>query len=124
MILTMFNHNKMSGNISKININMKTFVKKNTWLPGIKHGWGNGYVIIPKGHPLHGKHYDDIDVEVHGGLTFSEPVKELDWPEISKKDKSGWVIGFDTAHADDDCYSWPEQRVKSETEYLLKQLMK
>jgi len=32
----------------------------------------NGYVALPKGHPCYGKGYDNIDVEVHGGLTFSE----------------------------------------------------
>lgn len=30
-----------------------------------------GYVGVPEGHPLHGKCYDDIDIEVHGGLTFA-----------------------------------------------------
>lgn len=34
----------------------------------------NGYIYIPSGHPWHGKHYDDlIGVDVHGGLTYSEP---------------------------------------------------
>ena len=31
-----------------------------------------GYTRIPPGHPWHGKDYDDIDVDVHGGLTFAE----------------------------------------------------
>ena len=30
-----------------------------------------GYVGVPAGHPAHGKDYDDVDVSVHGGLTFS-----------------------------------------------------
>ncbi len=36
-------------------------------------GQGNGYALIPIGHPLHGKNYEEIDefVSVHGGLTFS-----------------------------------------------------
>ena len=21
------------------------------------YGWGNGYVVVPKGHPAYGKHY-------------------------------------------------------------------
>lgn len=50
----------------------------------------NGYVLIPKEHPDCGKGYEDIDVSVHGGLTFGQ------------KDTSGgcWY-GFDTAHAGD-----------------------
>jgi hypothetical protein len=51
----------------------------------------NGYVAIPKGHRCHGKHYDNLDVEVHGGLTYSEQDKETD----------EWVVGFDCSHAGD-----------------------
>ena len=103
---------------------MKTIIRKIDWLPYSPHGWGNGYVIIPKGHPLHGKHYDDIDVEVHGGLTFSESAKELDWPEITENDKEGWVVGFDTAHYSDSLSNWPKEAVQKETRRLAKQLEK
>lgn len=48
-------------------------------------GWVNGYVRVPEGHPWHGKDYDDIPADVHGGLTYSGG----DW------------IGFDTAHLGD-----------------------
>jgi hypothetical protein len=54
------------------------------------YGAVNGYVRIPKGHPWHGLGYDDIDVRVHGGLTYSEG----DW------------IGFDCLHLGD---YWPGQ---------------
>lgn len=44
-------------------------------LPGMG-GWGNGYVAIPEGHPCFGKDYDQIydeyNINVHGGLTFSD----------------------------------------------------
>ena len=49
---------------------LKSFVKELTHLPRngfMDFGWGNGYVVIPEGHPMHGKHYDDIPVEVHPG---------------------------------------------------------
>jgi len=101
---------------------MYSFVKENTWLPGMAHGWGNGYIIIPKGHKLHGKHYDDIEVEVHYGLTFSDPANELNWPEIPEDQKDGWVVGFDTAHARDDINTWPKEAVEAETEKLRLQL--
>lgn len=48
-----------------------------------------GYVFIPKSHPMYGKNYDDVNVEVHGGLTFGEPSDEE------------WVLGFDCGHAGD-----------------------
>lgn len=85
-------------------------------------GWGNGYVIIPEGHKLNGVHYDNIDVDVHYGLTFSEPAKSLDWAEISDEDSGGWIVGFDTLHYGDDINKWPMEAVEAETERLKEQL--
>ena len=48
-----------------------------------------GYVEIPKDNKYYEKHYDDIDVDCHGGLTYSEMVDEK------------WKIGFDCAHSGD-----------------------
>jgi len=54
-----------------------------------------GYVGISKGSPLYGLGYDDVDVSVHGGLTYASgyntyPVEsDLYW------------FGFDCAHYDD-----------------------
>lgn len=104
---------------------MKTLLIENTWLSMMEHGWGNGYVIIPKGHPMHGKPYDDIDVEVHGGLTFAETgknAKEQFTLPITKADFDSWVVGFDTAHYMDTMQRWPRQAVKDETMNLKKQL--
>ena len=103
---------------------MKTFVREITWFPFTPHGWGNGYVIIPKGHPCHGKQYDNIDVNIHGGLTFAEAAKGLDWPELTEKDKEGWVVGFDTAHWNDSLSSWPKEKVVKEAWRLAEQLEK
>jgi hypothetical protein len=35
-----------------------------------------GYVGVPQGHPDFGKNYDDVDVQVHMGLTFSDSCQE------------------------------------------------
>ncbi len=35
------------------------------------HGHWNGYVILPYSHRFYRKNYNDIHVNVHGGLTFS-----------------------------------------------------
>jgi hypothetical protein len=48
-----------------------------------------GYVDIPKPHIYHGKGYDDIPAEVHGGLTYAGP------------NGDAWRIGFDCAHLGD-----------------------
>lgn len=105
---------------------MRAFAKVMSHLVGLSTGWGNGYVVIPKGHPLHGKYYDDLSVDIHGGLTFSGNVDELnkkDWPEIIDQDKGGWVVGFDTAHSGDDLTRWPdESSVMVEANNLKKQL--
>ena len=70
---------------------------------------------------MHGVGYDEIPVDVHGGLTFSNYAKELSWDEIPDGD-TGYVVGFDTGHYGDDEQTWPESRVKEETESLNNQL--
>jgi hypothetical protein len=56
------------------------------------HGSLNGYVAIPKGHRVWGKSYgDDVDIDVHGGLTYAEEDKET----------GEWVFGFDCSHGGD-----------------------
>lgn len=106
---------------------MKTLIKENNWLTRgmIDFGWGNGYVLIPEGHPLHGKHYDDIDVSVHGGLTFSELVDDemIEKWEIDAEDKGKWCVGFDTAHYNDNLSKWPKEAVQAETDRLMEQLV-
>ena len=81
-------------------------------------GWGNGYVLVPEGHKFHGKSYYDIDVDVHGGLTFGEV--------IDKGDDFGWRpgcwIGFDTAHSGDNKETWTKEEVFKETISLFSQL--
>lgn len=49
-----------------------------------------GYICIPKAHPWHSKGMGDIDVEVHGGIT---------WTEV-EEDGNFWV-GFDCGHSGD-----------------------
>jgi hypothetical protein len=56
----------------------------------------NGYVRLPSKHPCFGEGYDDIDVNVHGGLTFSDGY----FPSYTNNTKDGyWWVGFDTSHA-------------------------
>lgn len=106
---------------------MKSFVKEITWLC-TDHGWGNGYIVIPESHPLHGLDYSKIhelmpDLEVNGGLTFSDIADDLDWKELPKGCKGWWVVGFDTAHRGDTLEIWSKDAVINETENLKKQLM-
>jgi len=105
---------------------MKTIIIENTHMKRdfIDFGWGNGYVLIPSGHPLHGKHYDDIDVDVHGGLTYSELITEemvKTW-KLDVEDLGKWCVGFDTFHSGDSLSRWSEGRVQEETNRLMDQL--
>lgn len=52
------------------------------------------YVVIPKEHKLYNKHYDDIDIYCHGGLTYSRN-------GLIDLVNDDWVIGWDYAHYGD-----------------------
>jgi hypothetical protein len=71
-----------------------------------------GYVKVPQNHPDHGKWYDDVDVHVHGGLTFCQVTTDGEW------------FGFDTSHLDDEFMGWTVESVAGETENLARQLAK
>lgn len=106
---------------------MKSIIIENTWLSRdlCKFGWGNGYVFIHNGHQLHGIDYNEIDVNIHGGLTFSKEVDLdmiLNW-KLDKELLGTWCIGFDTAHYGDDLQKWPKEKVQKETDYLVKQIL-
>ncbi len=58
----------------------------------------NGYVQLPESHTALGKDYDDIDIDVHGGLTYGP-------------DEDGW-LGFDTGHTGDE---WSEEELEGTT---------
>lgn len=85
-----------------------------------------GYVKVPVGHPDVDHVYDDVDVEIHGGLTFNRRATD-----------GGMWFGFDTGHGGDwtgyvDMVSgltiespgriWTEEDVEKETEKLARQL--
>lgn len=60
-------------------------------------GFRCGYVRVPPGHPWHGKHYDAVDANAHGGITFAD----ADKPCGKGGADNGWWIGFDCGHYDD-----------------------
>ena len=82
--------------------------------------WFTGYVGVPKDHIAYGKNYLDIDVRVHGGLTFG------DFSEILGE--GYYWLGFDTAHAGDktrpteEGYEWTGEEVMNEVEKLAEQI--
>jgi len=70
----------------------------------LRNHYGNwcGYAAVPPGHPLHRKPYDEVDVSVHGGLTYASLCADA----ICHVPKPGepedvWWFGFDCGHAGD-----------------------
>jgi hypothetical protein len=93
-------------------------VLPNTWMPDlINHGWGNGYVFIPFYHEYYGASLDsDINLEVHGGITYEE-FHDIDGMKYK-------VIGFDSSHHGDNDINRPIEWVVDETLRLLEQVDK
>ena len=97
--------------------NTDIILRENTWTPTeyfIASGWGNGYVALPKEHPLYemdcGEIHDKYDINIHGGLTYS------------RMEEDKWVIGFDTVHYADNKTNWPKESVEAETKRLKEQV--
>ena len=74
---------------------MKTFIVEKEFeykgyecqVVGMQLGHRCGYVTLPEGHKDYGVHYDELDYDVHGGLTFSGHTKDKEY-----------MIGFDCGH--------------------------
>lgn len=60
-----------------------------------------GYVGVKPGHPFFEKHYDEINVEVHGGPTYSEACGGFVCHKTEDPQDKTWWIGFDCAHSGD-----------------------
>lgn len=61
-----------------------------------------GYVAVPPCHPWHGKGYDDVPADVHGGLTYADKCQGnvCHVPKPGEPDDVWW-LGFDHAHSGD-----------------------
>lgn len=94
-----------------------------------------GYVCLPKDNKNFGKFYDDIDVDCHGGLTFSdETISFLEYSDkykcmVKTSIKDKWIIGWDYAHYGD--YTafdrtgkrYSTQAITLECQYVIMQLI-
>lgn len=58
-----------------------------------------GYVAVPPGHPLHGKDYDAVGADVHGGLTYANQCSgDICHVPAPGEPDDVWWFGFDCAH--------------------------
>ena len=66
-----------------------------------------GYVGVPAGHPAYRQGYDDVEVSVHGGLTFDgfcadeETERGICHIPGEGRDPKVWWLGFDCGHFND-----------------------
>ena len=92
---------------------IQTHLIENTWLDH-PHGWGNGYVGVPKGHPWYGLDTVFLEgVSTHRGITYAE----CRLPDAAEEPGLWWV-GFDTNHSGDDIESCPKEYVEEVVENL------
>jgi len=67
-----------------------------------------GYVGVAEGHPYYGKDYNNIEADVHGGLTFAnacspggDEAKHICHLPGEGEPDHVWWFGFDCAHSGD-----------------------
>lgn len=100
----------------------------------------NGYIKLPYDHPYYGYtlgNLDNLDINVHGGFTFSEEESNVNFLNFRNQDEEGWVIGFDFAHYTDmipflykdptqelikDLKYWTIEEVKAQIENIVEEL--
>ena len=93
-----------------------------------------GYVCLTENNPFYEKDYDDIEIECHGGLTYSEP--NVFFGEYSDKYKcivktsikNKWVIGWDYAHygdryGNDTGKTWKTEDITHECKSVIAQII-
>jgi hypothetical protein len=86
------------------------------------------YVGIPKSHVYFGKDYDEVNINCHGGLTYSKSwiLNLLDEIDV-------WWFGWDYAHYDDytefgrrynqnPLKKWTTEEIKKEVMDVIKQM--
>ena len=86
------------------------------------------YVGVDKDHSLYGKRYEDLDILVHGGLSYSNYLSNV------TKNKDKWYLGWDYAHYGDYCdfglsgcldeKKWTTQEIYEEVKNVVEQFIK
>ena len=66
-------------------------------------GYLCGYVYLPRQHLWAGKDCEEIQAEVHGGVTWSKEGRRIKYlrHDLSNLVARSWIIGFDCGHPGD-----------------------
>jgi hypothetical protein len=92
----------------------------------------NGYVGVPKGHPAFNVQYENLGIDVHGGLTFSQmgtknslrfPNPEIWWIGFDTAHIGDWIEYQDGTHPESNGKKWTPEMVAEECSKVAKQLM-
>ena len=100
----------------------------------IARGWGDGYLVFDRTHPLYGQDYDEINIshhtQAHGGWTYSQIAGEhflkndIELIAIENEElqinADDWIIGFDTANGGDNLTTCSKNYVINHTKELKK----
>lgn len=87
-------------------------------------GTHNGYVIVSNNHKWFPLDYDDVDVDVHGGLTYKGNSMLGAFEDEVTFLMPVTCFGFDTAHYDDNPERWNFDNTLAETLNLVDQFLK
>lgn len=99
----------------------RSYIVENNRNIRVVQGWGRGYVVIPKGNVLHGLGTIDLDLDVHGGVTWAESARITSSVPEWVKD-TDWIIGFDTSHGGNNPKHHNKEYVEHQTNGLLIEL--
>lgn len=85
-----------------------------------------GYVGIKPSHPYFGKDYHDVDLDVHGGLTYANKCIGIICHVSDGPNDETWWFGFDYAHANDliPTMLWLDEQFCTRSNEQMSQFMK
>ena len=100
----------------------RCYIVENDRTIRVVQGWGRGYIVIPEGNVLHGLGTIDLDIDVHGGVTWAESSRNTgSVPEWIKD--TDWIIGFDTSHGGNNPLYHDVRYVELQTNKLMIELL-
>lgn len=102
----------------------KGFIKQN----GMgEHKWRCAYVVVPKENKLYEREYNELSLDVHGGVTFSEYGDVFSGRtdgELKTLKDDDWVLGIDFAHGGDSMDIWDLDAVEEELKHFIDEVIR
>lgn len=83
------------------------------------------YVIIPKENPLYEKDFNELSLDVHGGVNYSEygeDFKRKTEGELEALKDDDWILGIDFGHGGDE--GWTLEQVEEELKHFINEVIR